>query len=282
MVCGGKLAGKRALVTGAGTGLGRETALELAREGADVVVHWNRSAQGAESAVEEIQSMGGRAAMLRANLEQTSACLQLAEEAIGFLGGLDILINNAGITTANRSFLEVTPENYDTLFNVNMRAQFFCAQCAARQMLQQESRGVIINITSIHGCTGFPGCSVYDGTKGAIWAWTRELAVELGPLGIRVNGIAPGRIVVERDGHVDPDRDPITLGTRLVPWRRLGKPIDIAKACVYLASEDSDYVVGQVLIVDGGVTARTALRLEALDADCLVDSGQQLGNVVDL
>ena len=152
------------------------------------------------------------------------------------------------------------------MFNVNMRAQFFCAQRAARQMLQQESRGAIINITSIHGLTGFSGCSVYDGTKGAIWAWTRELAVELGPMGIRVNGIAPGRIVVESNYVQNPDLDPIAEGKRIVPWRRLGRPVDIAKACVYLASADSDYVVGQVLVVDGGVTARTALRLEALDA----------------
>jgi len=266
MASSGKLSGKRALVTGSGTGLGRETALEFAREGADVAVHYNHSARGAESAVQAIQAMGRRAAMLQANLERPAACLQMVEAAISFLGGLDILVNNAGIVEA-KSFLEVTPEYYDLVYNVNVRGQFFCAQRAAQQMLQQESKGVIINITSIHGCSGFPGCSVYDGTKGAIWAWTRELAVELGPLGIRVNGVAPGWIVVERVFEQHADFDPVAAGKHTVPWKRLGRPIDVAKACVYLASEDSDYVVGQVMIVDGGVTARTALRLATLDAD---------------
>jgi NAD(P)-dependent dehydrogenase (short-subunit alcohol dehydrogenase family) len=261
----GKLHGKRALVTGAGTGLGREIGLEFARQGADVVLHYNRSGAGAHSAAEQIQAMGRKVIALQADLCEVQACLDLVDRGVEFLGGIDILMNNAGITAAC-SFLDVTPESYNLLYNVNVRGQFFCAQRAVKHMLAQESRGVIINMTSIHGCSGFVGHAVYDGTKGAIWSWTRELAVELAPLGIRVNGIAPGWIAVESHHKQIRDFDPDALGKRMVPWRRLGRPLDIAKACVFLATDESDYMVGHVLVIDGGATAKTSLPLETLDA----------------
>ena len=261
----GRLHGKRALVTGAGTGLGREIAIEFARQGADLVLSYYRSVEGAASAAEEIRAMGRRATTIRADLGKVEACSRLVDEAVGFLGGLDILMNNAGITIA-KDFIEVEPVDFDRLYNVNVRGQFFCAQRAAQQMLEQPTRGVIINMSSVHGCSGFPGHSVYDGTKGAIWAWTRELAVELAPLGIRVNGVAPGWIAVESHYRQISGFDPDKLGPRMVPWRRLGDPADVAKACVYLASADSDYMVGHVLVIDGGITAKTSLPLETLDA----------------
>lgn len=262
-----KLQGKRALVTGSGTGLGREIALEFAREGADVVLHYSKSAKGARSAVEEIQAMGRRATAFPADLSEVPACFDLVDKAVEFLGGIDILMNNAGITVSH-SFLEVTPEDFDLLYSVNVRGEFFCAQRAAKYMLEQENKGVIINMTSIHGCSGFAYHSVYDGTKGAIWAWTRELAVELAPLGIRVNGIAPGWIVVESHYRQIRNFDPDAVAKQMmVPRQRLGTPVEVAKACVYLASEDSDYMVGHVMIIDGGAAAKTSLPLETLDAE---------------
>jgi NAD(P)-dependent dehydrogenase (short-subunit alcohol dehydrogenase family) len=176
-------------------------------------------------------------------------------------------MNNAGITVA-QSFLEVRPEDFDLLYHVNVGGQFFCGRRAAKYMLEQERKGGIINTTSIHGCSGFVSHSVYDGTKGAIWAWTRELAVELAPLGIRVNGIAPGWIVVESHYKQIRNLDPDGIAKQMnVPRQRLGQPVEVAKACVYLASEDSDYMVGHVMILDGGVTAKTSLPLETLDAE---------------
>jgi NAD(P)-dependent dehydrogenase (short-subunit alcohol dehydrogenase family) len=267
MASSSKLLGKRALVTGSGTGLGREIALEFARQGADVVLHYSKSVKGAHSAVEEIKGMGRRVSVFQADLSQAKACLDLVDKAVAFLGGIDILMNNAGVTAA-RSFLEVRPEDSDLLYHVNVRGQFFCAQRAAKYMLDQEHRGVIINMTSIHGCSGFVSHSIYDGTKGAIWAWTRELAVELAPLGIRVNGIAPGWIAVESHYKQIRNFDPPGVAQQMkVPWGRLGSPVEIAKACVYLASEDSDYMVGHVMIIDGGVSAKTSLPLETLDAE---------------
>ncbi len=257
----GKLVGKRALVTGAGTGLGREIALEYARQGADVVLHYCRSAQGAHSAVEQIRAMGRRTQVFQADLADPAACAKLVDDTVSLLGGIDILVNNAGIT-AYKPFVEVSPQDFDLLYGVNVRGQFFCAQRAVQYMLKQENKGILINMSSIHGCTGFVDHSVYDGTKGAIWSWTRELAVELAPLGIRVNGIAPGWIVVETHLKQDPNLDIEATGQRLIPWRRLGQPIDIARACVFLASEESSYMVGHILVIDGGITAKSALPLD--------------------
>ncbi len=268
-----KLAGKRALVTGSGTGIGREIALEFARQGADVALHYSRSVKGAQHAAAEIQAMDRRAVALQADLSQVENCFSLVDRAVEFLGGLDILMNNAGITIAG-PFLEAKPEDFNQLYHVNVRGQFFCAQQAARHMLAQKRKGVIINMSSIHGCAGFVDHSIYDGTKGAIIAMTRELAVELAPLGIRVNGIAPGWIVVQSHYNQIFNFDPEAIGQRMVPWRRLGQPIDVAKACAYMASDDADYLVGHIMVLDGGVMAKVSLPLETLEqrwADIVVD-----------
>ena len=253
----GRLRGKRALVTGAGTGLGREIALEFARQGADVVLHYSRSATGAQSALAEIKELGRRAIILQADLSSASACLTLVDRAVEFLGGIDVLVNNAGIS-ATEEFLAVTPEYFDQLYHVNIRGQFFCAQRTVKHMLEAGRPGIIINTTSSHARASLPGFSVYAGTKGAIWAWTQQLAVELAPEGIRVNGICPGWTEVESFYKEIPDFDPVPVG-RLIPCGRMGKPPDIAHACVFLASEDSSYIFGHILVVDGGTMAKMAL-----------------------
>lgn len=247
-----RLQGKRALVTGSGTGIGREVALEFARQGADVVLHYSNSREGAESAVEAIAADGGKASVFRADLGHTHECTALVDYAATFLGGLDVLVNNAGITDIT-PFDEVTPANFDELYHVNIRGQFFSAQRAARHMA--DKGGAIVNMTSVHGLAGAPGYSVYAGTKGAIIAWTRQLAIELAPRKIRVNAVAPGWIVVPshfaRYENYSPEE-----GAQQIPWGRVGVPNDIANACVFLASDEADFVVGSILQVDGGVIAR--------------------------
>jgi glucose 1-dehydrogenase/3-oxoacyl-[acyl-carrier protein] reductase len=164
---------------------------------------------------------------------------------------LDGLVNNAGITM-NMPFERVTPEQFDTLYNVNVRAPFFLTQTALPALI--ESRGAVVNIASIHAFQGYPEHSVYAGTKGAIVAMTRELAVELALKGVRVNAIAPGSIVVEGYYKANPDFDPEAAG-RLIPCGFIGQPEDVAHAAAFLLSEEARFLVGQTLILDGGTTA---------------------------
>lgn len=248
------LEGKRALVTGAGIGIGREVALELARQGADVVLAYHSSAEGATSAAAEIASKGRRALAIRADLGQTDECFALVDKAVTFLGGLDVLVNNAGRTDTT-PFLEVTPRLFDDLFATNMRAQYFVAQRAVPYMMRQS--GAIINMTSVHALASMPGHTVYEATKGAIAAWTRGLAIELAPNRIRVNAVAPGAIEVPRF-YDRPGYSPERMGAA-IPWGEVGHPIDIASMCVYLASDRAAYITGATFVVDGGLTARLSL-----------------------
>ena len=248
------LRGKKALVTGAGTGIGREVALEFARQGADVVLHYASSREGAESAVAEARQLGVQADLCQADLGQVQECFRLVDFSAQTLGGLDILVNNSGVTLT-RAFLDTTPEQFDEIYHVNIRGQFFCTQRAVRYMLQRDG-GAIINITSVHAFSAMPGHSVYAGTKGAIVAWTRELSIELAPR-IRVNAIAPGWIDVPRQARAPGYTT--ERAKKTVPVQRVGVPLDIAKACVYLASEDSSYMCGQTLVIDGGTTSWMSL-----------------------
>lgn len=263
------LTGKLVLVTGAGTGIGRGIAMEAARNGADVVLHYSSSADGALSAVAEIQSLGRRALALHGNLTEVSECRRVVDSAAEFLGGLDGVISNAGVTNVV-NFMDVTEEHFNFIYNLNIRGQYFVAQQAVKHILArgEELRrrfperpwagGTITNVSSVHGMVGYPGHSVYAGTKGAINAFSRELAVELCPQHIRVNVIAPGTIEVPNYFVLYPgyNRD---SGNQLVPWGRVGLPEDVGRLAVYLLSDASEFMTGHVLYFDGGLTAKMAL-----------------------
>jgi len=242
---------KRVLVTGAGTGIGRGIALELARRGCRVAVHYSHSAAGAEATVADIVAHGGDARCFRADFTQVDQVQGLAAAAMEYLGGLDVLVNNAGIT-ANIPFERVTPEQFDTLYGVNIRAMFFLTQKLVPAL--EKSAGCVVNITSIHAYEGMREHTVYAGTKGAIVAFTRTLAIELAPRGIRVNGLAPGCVHVENYSKAIPDFTPETAG-RSIPAGFCGTPADIGRVVAFLASDDARYILGQVLVVDGGTTS---------------------------
>lgn len=255
-----RLVGRKAIVTGSGTGIGREIALEFAREGADVVVHYAHSSSGATSVVEEILSTGRRATALKADFGVVDEVQEFGRKAIEFLGGVDALVNNAGITM-NMPFLKTTSEQFDTLYHVNIRAQFFLTQLAAECMID-DGGGAVCNITSIHGLQGAPEHSVYAGTKGAIIAYTRALSVELAYRGVRVNAIAPGWIEVENHAAVMPGYTPQTAdetAARKIPAGFHGVPADVAKLAVFLCSEDARFIVGQTMVVDGGTVSLMSL-----------------------
>ena len=251
---------QRVLVTGSGTGIGREIALEFARQGADVVLHYSHSDAGARSAVQEIRALGRRAEAFQADFNDVTQARSLGQQAINFLGGVDCLVNNAGITF-NRPFLKVIPEQFDAVYHVNIRAQFFLTQVVAEDMLKHGG-GAVCNITSIHGVSGAPEHSVYAGTKGAIIVYTRSLAVELAHHGIRVNAIAPGWVTVENYSQAIPDfneTDARKVAYEKVPVGRSGEKVEIAKLAVFLCSEAAGYIIGQTIIADGGTTALMSL-----------------------
>ena len=246
---------KRVLVTGAGTGIGRGIALAFSKQGAAVAVHYSRSSAGAEAVVKEILSAGGKAAAFKADFAELTPLKNLTQEVTAFLGGLDVLVNNAGITM-NRPFDKATVEQFDRLYAVNVRAPYFLTQAVLPAL--EQSRGVVINLSSIHAYEGYTEHSIYAGTRGAIVSFTRQLAVELAPRGVRVVGVAPGAVPVENHFKAMPGVDveqALRETGKAIPCGFAGRPEDIGNVAVFLASEGARYVVGQTLIVDGGTTS---------------------------
>lgn len=265
-----RMEGQRALVTGAGTGIGKGIAIELGKNGADVVLHYAHGGDAAAEAVEQIRVGGGRAVAIQADFRKFADVDRLATEALDFLGGIDLLVNNAGITH-NLPIEQITPVHFDTLFNVNVRAQMFLTKAVVPHMAKN-GRGTIINITSVHAFAGMTGHPVYAATKGAIVAFTREVALELIPKGIRVNAIAPGWIRVENQeqvfgGEFDWDQE-----SKVVPVGFSGVPKDIAALVMFLASDDSRFILGQTIVADGG-----QLAIMPLTGDFRRPRAQQFG-----
>ena len=249
------LEGRRALVTGAGVGIGLASGRELATAGASVVFQAHGHLADAETAVAEIVASGGTAHAVGADLRDGEAAAGLVDKAIGLLGGLDILVGNAGVTLT-RPYEDIDRAAFDELFALNVRSPFMAAQRALPELVKS-GHGSIVIVSSVHALGGFKGGSAYAATKGALVAWVRELAIELAPRGIRVNAIAPGLIEVPR--YADLPGYTKELGDRMVPLGRIGQPEDVASAVLFLASDAASFVTGHLLVVDGGTSARLAI-----------------------
>jgi len=244
-----KLSGKSALVTGASRGIGREIALELAREGADVAVNFAGSEAKAKEVVELIQAMGRKAIAIQADISSGEDVQKMVDETIKQFGKLDILVNNAGITR-DQLLMRMKESDWDEVINTNLKGVFLCTKAVTRQMMKQRS-GRIINISSIVGVSGNAGQANYVAAKSGVIGLTKTAARELAPRGVTVNAVAPGYISTDMTDQLPEEVKSEML--KQIPLARIGEPKEIAKVVSFLASDDSSYITGQTIHVNGGM-----------------------------
>lgn len=254
------LKGQKALVTGGSSGIGEGVARGLAAVGASVVVNYHSDPEAAEKIVSEIQSVGGEAIAIGANVAKEEEVLSMFDQMYQHFGTIDILINNAGLQK-DSAFVDMTLDDWNLVISVNLTGQFLCAREAAKEFLKRGVKpdiscaaGKIICMSSVHQIIPWAGHVNYATSKGGIDMMMRSIAQELAPHKIRVNSIAPGAIKtpINKDAWDTPEAEAKLL--TLIPSKRVGDVEDIAKAAVWLASDDSDYVNGATIYVDGGMT----------------------------
>jgi 3-oxoacyl-[acyl-carrier protein] reductase len=243
-----KLTGKVALVTGAAQGIGKAVALLLARNGADIVVS-DINLEKAEETAKEIRSIGQKAMAVRVDVANWNDVERMVEGTLEKLAKIDILVNNAGITR-DKLILRMTEEDWDAVLSVNLKGTFNCTKAVVRHMAKQRS-GKIVNIASVVGEMGNAGQANYSASKAGVIGLTKTIAREYAQRGINVNAVAPGYIETPMTEAL-PEKAKEEL-KKLIPMERLGKPEDVAEAVLFLASEESSYVTGQVLNVNGGI-----------------------------
>lgn len=248
-----RLHGRVALVTGSSKGIGRAIAERFAAEGADVVINYNSDPRGAREAVDAAQAFGGRAVAIQADLGTVAGVRALVAESIALLGRLDVLVNNAGVEK-HAPFWDVTEADYDRVLNVNLKGVFFATQAFVEHLRREGRSGRVVNISSVHEELPFPNFAAYCASKGGLKMLTRNLSVELGPLGITVNSIAPGAIATPINTMLLNDPVKLRSLTEQIPLGRLGRPEDVANLAVFLASDEAQYVTGSTYVVDGGLT----------------------------
>jgi 3-oxoacyl-[acyl-carrier protein] reductase len=249
----GKLNGKRVLVTGGGQGLGYAIVSAFVEAGANVAIHYYSSAQGAQQLKEAGKSRNLKMEAFQADLTHEKNASDLVERAASFLGGLDILINNSGDLVQRRRLEELDPEFWDRVQSVNVCSMVWVTR-AAVPWLQKNSESSIVNLSSLAGRKGgHPGSLAYSTAKGAVLTWTRGLATELAPRGIRVNAVTPGFILGTRFHQTHTTEESAKATVSQIPLGRAGVPEDVARAVLFLASEYDGFITGATLDVNGGV-----------------------------
>ncbi len=248
----GRLAGKVAIVTGSGSGIGQAIAERLAQEGANLVVDYRDHVEQAQETVSKIEAAGGKSIMVKADVSILTDNQNLVDQAWQQLGSCDILVNNAGIEK-RAAFVDVTEQDYDAVLNVNLKGAFFLAQAFVRRLAAAKKPGRVINISSVHEDMVFPNFASYCASKGGMRMVMRDLAVELGPLGITVNNIAPGAIITPINKTLLQDKPSLDALLHNIPLGRMGKPEEVAGVAAFLASEDGAYVTGSTYFIDGGL-----------------------------
>ena len=248
-----RLEGKIAAVTGGDQGIGRAIVERLAHEGANVALCYRANKAGADEVVAAVQKGGRKAAAIQCDVGKVSDGQRFIAETVAQLGRVDILVNNAGLER-RADFWDVTEQDYDLVLDVNLKGPFFVTQAFVKHRMQAKAGGKIVNVSSVHEELPFPHFTSYCASKGGIKMMTRNLSIELAPLGITINSIAPGAIETPINKNLL--NDPVKLKSLLenIPLKRLGTPEDVASVAAFLASSDADYVTGTTYFVDGGLT----------------------------
>jgi glucose 1-dehydrogenase len=248
----GRLAGKVAIVTGSGSGIGQSIAIRFASEGAMVVVDYRNHVDQSQETVTKAEAAGGKAILVQADVTKLADTQNLIDQTYQQLGRCDILVNNAGIEK-QAAFWDVTEADYDAVLDVNLKGTFFLTQAFVRRLRDAKLPGRIINISSVHEDMVFPNFSTYCASKGGIRMLMRNLAVELGPLNITINNIAPGAIATPINTKLIEDKPKLDALLKNIPLGRMGTPDDVSGVALFLASEDAAYVTGSSYFIDGGL-----------------------------
>ena len=248
-----KLEGKTVLITGGSQGIGQGIAFRLAEDGADIVIDYVGNSQSADATVAQIQKAGRRALAVEADISSVDQIHAMMKQAVDSLGGVDVLINNAGVEK-HASIWEATEHDYDLVLTINLKGAFFASQAFVQHRMTVKKPGKIINMSSVHEELPFPHFTSYCASKGGMKMMMRNLSIELAPYGITVNNIAPGAIETPINAALlnDPPKLKALLGN--IPLGRLGRVGDVAGVAAFLASSDADYITGATIVVDGGLT----------------------------
>jgi len=251
-----RLADKVAIVTGGDTGIGKAISLEMAREGASVVIDYFGDDTPAKAVVDEIENFGGKAYAVSADVSKPDEVDELIKATVGHFRGLDVLVNNAGIEH-RAPFLETPLQEWHNVIAVNLTGAWMCSQAAARQMVRQKRGGRIVNISSVHEELAMPTNAPYCASKGGIRMLMRTIAVELAEHDITVNDICPGAVDTPMDADLKADKAKYGKLLAEIPLKRMAKPQEIAGLCVFLASAEGAYITGASYVIDGGMTKQS-------------------------
>jgi glucose 1-dehydrogenase len=249
----GRLDGKVALITGSDSGIGQATATAFATAGADVVVTYLHDADGAEVTRRAVEAEGCRAVVIPVDIREEEQVEALFDQALASFDTLDILMNNAGVDASGTKVAELSTDVWDNALRTNVYGTFFCCRRFVRVRTEAGGGGKIINVTSVHEDIPNAGGADYDCSKGAIRMLTRTLALELAPLRINVNGLAPGMVLTPFNQAAIDDPKLLEQQVQSIPWKRAAQPAEIAQLAVFLASADADYVTGATYVMDGGL-----------------------------
>lgn len=243
-----RLSGKVAFITGASRGIGRAIAIELAKEGASVLINYSTDNNGAEETLEEVKKINGYGAIIKGDISKFSECKTIVEEALKVMGKIDILVNNAGISHIGL-FMDTSEEEFENVISTNLLGSMYLTKHVLNSMVSRKS-GNIINISSMWGEVGASCEVLYSSAKGGLNAFTKALAKEVAPSNIRVNCISPGVINTKMNSFLG-EEEKKSLEEE-IPLGRFGEPYEIGKLVVFLSSEDSSYITGQIIRADGG------------------------------